>query len=192
MRHGEVHNPAGVVYGTLPGFGLSVRGREQAATAARHLRGVVEGTPRLVSSPLERAQQTATFIGDALDVALTTDERLIEARSFAMGLPRRFAPKAWLTRLLLDGDRPPTEDPRDVLARMVAAARGACDGHEDVILVSHQFPIWMARVGLEGRGPAFVAARAPWLLLRERCGLASITTIDLADPRPATTRYWEP
>ena len=30
MRHGEVHNPQGILYGRMPGFGLSVRGNEMA------------------------------------------------------------------------------------------------------------------------------------------------------------------
>ena len=31
MRHGEVHNPEGVLYGRLPGYHLSALGREMAA-----------------------------------------------------------------------------------------------------------------------------------------------------------------
>ena len=34
VRHGEVHNPTGVLYGRLPGFHLSERGRAQAAAVA--------------------------------------------------------------------------------------------------------------------------------------------------------------
>ena len=39
VRHGEVHNPAGIIYGRLPGFGLSERGRRQIARAAEALQG---------------------------------------------------------------------------------------------------------------------------------------------------------
>ena len=39
MRHGEVHNPGGVLYGRLPGYRLSERGRAMARIAGRiHLR----------------------------------------------------------------------------------------------------------------------------------------------------------
>ncbi|HQV21412.1 MAG TPA: phosphoglycerate mutase family protein, partial [Gordonia sp. (in: high G+C Gram-positive bacteria)] len=34
MRHGEVYNPDGVLYGRLPGFRLSDTGRTQARTVA--------------------------------------------------------------------------------------------------------------------------------------------------------------
>lgn len=195
VRHGEVHNPAGVVYGCLPGFHLSERGREHAAAAARRLRETITGVPCLFASPLERAQQTAEVIRAAFEVEVTTDARLIEARSFAQGLPRSFAPILYLQRLF-DSNRPPTENPSDIVDRMVAAAGAACGDHEDAILVSHQFPIWMARIGLEQsleqRARAVVARRAPWLFVRERCALGSITTVRLDDPRPQTTTYWEP
>ena len=37
LRHGEVHNPAGILYGRLPGFGLSNTGRDQAELVAKAL-----------------------------------------------------------------------------------------------------------------------------------------------------------
>ncbi len=39
MRHGEVHNPQGVLYGRLPGYRLSERGRAMARIVAAHLSG---------------------------------------------------------------------------------------------------------------------------------------------------------
>jgi len=201
VRHGEVHNPEHVVYGTLPGFVLSAAGRAHAQAAGRRLRELVSGPPCIVSSPLERAQETAAIIARTFgeDVNVTTDERLIEARSFAMGLPRRFAPHLYLRRML-QTNRPRNESPTAIVDRMVEAARAACGPHPDAILVSHQFPIWMARLGLENghenglaqHARAFVARRAPFLFLRERCVPGSITTILLDDPRPHTTTYWEP
>jgi broad specificity phosphatase PhoE len=60
MRHGEVHNPDGLLYGRLPGYHLSERGKEQAAAVADWLadRDIVY----VVASPLERAQETAAPI----------------------------------------------------------------------------------------------------------------------------------
>ncbi|MEI6591437.1 MAG: phosphoglycerate mutase family protein, partial [Actinomycetes bacterium] len=37
IRHGEVHNPDGILYGRLPNFGLSVRGQIMARMAAEAL-----------------------------------------------------------------------------------------------------------------------------------------------------------
>ena len=62
LRHGEVDNPTGVLYGRLPGFRLSERGRAMAEMVAEHLAGA-DGARRdlvhLVASPLQRAQETA-------------------------------------------------------------------------------------------------------------------------------------
>jgi nucleotide-binding universal stress UspA family protein len=48
----------------------------------------------------------------------------------------------------------------------------------DVVVVAHQFPIWMARVALQRRGD-FAAERLPWLFVRGRCEYASVTTLTL-------------
>lgn len=37
MRHGEVENPEGVLYGRLPGYHLSELGRKMAERVAEHL-----------------------------------------------------------------------------------------------------------------------------------------------------------
>ena len=57
LRHGEVENPVGIVYGRLPGYHLSANGRAMASAAADYFadRPVVA----LFCSPLERAQETA-------------------------------------------------------------------------------------------------------------------------------------
>ena len=39
LRHGEVHNPDGVLYGRIPGYHLSERGHEMARRVAAHLAG---------------------------------------------------------------------------------------------------------------------------------------------------------
>ena len=56
VRHGEVDNPAGLLYGRLPDYHLSELGREMAERVAEHFsdRDVVH----VRSSPLERAQET--------------------------------------------------------------------------------------------------------------------------------------
>ena len=66
MRHGEVHNPDGILYGRLPGYLLSELGREMADTVARFLAD--HDVVRVVASPLERAQETAGPIAAAHDL----------------------------------------------------------------------------------------------------------------------------
>ena len=42
MRHGEVHNPAGVLYGRIPDYHLSELGRKMAEVTAKYVTGPYE------------------------------------------------------------------------------------------------------------------------------------------------------
>ncbi|MEQ0806404.1 histidine phosphatase family protein, partial [Mycobacterium tuberculosis] len=77
VRHGEVHNPTGILYGRLPGFHLSATGAAQAAAVADALadRDIVA----VIASPLQRAQETAAPIAARHDLAVETDPDLIES-----------------------------------------------------------------------------------------------------------------
>src|ERR1700722_5403873 len=83
LRHGEVYNPDHVLYGRLPGFQLSLRGRQQAEIAARYLAARPVG--HVVSSPLERARETAEPLVAALGLQLAIDDRFIEAENALEG-----------------------------------------------------------------------------------------------------------
>src|SRR5215469_9662887 len=84
VRHGEVHNPEGVLYGRLPGFRLSERGQKQALVVAEFLRD--RDIAHVACSPLERARQTASPIADSHRMDLVVDERLIEASNVFEGM----------------------------------------------------------------------------------------------------------
>ena len=58
VRHGEVENPRGVIYGRLPGFGLSARGRAQVEETAAYLAEQLDDPPLVVSSPLQPVPAT--------------------------------------------------------------------------------------------------------------------------------------
>src|SRR5581483_10780691 len=77
LRHGEVHNPRGVLYGRLPDFHLSEDGVLMAKAAARWFAG--RDVTALFSSPLDRAQETAAPLAETLGLEVRLDERLIEA-----------------------------------------------------------------------------------------------------------------
>jgi broad specificity phosphatase PhoE len=211
VRHGEVENPGGVIYGTLPGFVLSERGRKQVSVSAARLSAMVSGPVAVVSSPLERAKESAKIVHEVLRARgvdaitqasppseIACDERVIEARSWTEGLPRRFAPRAFVSRWLDKSARAEDEAPRAVAERMREAILDAVRDAQDreVVLVSHQFPIWMAQVAFAyklGTPDAHALAKlVPWLFLRRRCSLASITTLELEGEELAKTRYWEP
>ena len=79
VRHADVRNPDGVLYGFLDNFPLSAKGRAQAALVGQRLAGT--GVTRVVHSPLERARETAEIIAAHLPgaVALLEDPGLREA-----------------------------------------------------------------------------------------------------------------
>lgn len=190
LRHGEVHNPGGVVYGRLPGFRLSELGLRMAERAAGFFasRDVVLVT----SSPLERAQQTAAPVAAAHDLAVGTDPRLIESASvfegqtFGVGEGSLRHPRQW--KHLRNPLRPSWGEPyQQVADRMHAAigdARLVASGHE-VVLVSHQLPIWMARLAAEGR-------RLWHDPRRRQCSLASVTSLTYDGDVLSAVTYAEP
>lgn len=190
VRHGEVHNPAGVLYGRLQGFPLSARGRAMAARVADELGG--RDVRHVAASPLERAQQTASPIADRLGLAVVLDERATEAGSnlegwrLAGGRGVLRAPGAWWQ--LRNPLRPSWGEPyAAVVARMllaVAAARDAARGHE-AVLVSHQLPIWATRLRLEGR-------RLVHDPRRRHCSLCSMTSVRFEGDRVVRIDYSEP
>lgn len=190
MRHGEVHNPAGVLYGRLAGYNLSELGHEMAATVAASLTD--HDITHLVASPLERAQQTAAPISEILGLNITTDDRVIEAanqfegKTFGVGDGALKRPANW--PLLWNPLRPSWGEPyKEIATRMrraVADAREAARGHEAVI-VSHQLPIWTARRSYEN-------ARFAHDPRKRQCSLASLTSITFQDDHFVGLTYSEP
>jgi broad specificity phosphatase PhoE len=190
LRHGEVHNPGKILYGRLPGFRLSEAGEGMAEKAAAWFAG--RDITQLVSSPLERAQQTAAPLAKAIDLPVTLDERLIEAgnafegMAVAGGAGVFRAPRNWWK--LRNPFQPSWGEPYvEIAARMLAAveaARDAVRGHE-AVLVSHQLPIWTVRLHVEGR-------RYLHDPRRRQCALASVTSLTYDGDRLSEVSYAEP
>ena len=84
LRHGEVHNPEGVLYGRLPGYHLSELGRAMADRVADHLadRDIAHVVPRRSSGPRRRRRRSPAR---ARARRSSTDERVIEAANFFEG-----------------------------------------------------------------------------------------------------------
>lgn len=190
MRHGEVHNPAGVLYGRRPGFELSELGHRMARKVADTIGD--RDLTHLVASPLERAQQTAQPLVDATGLELTTDARVIESWSkfegehFGAGRNALRNPASW--RHLWNPLRPSWGEPyKHIAARMmgaVADARDAARGHEAVV-ISHQLPIWVTRLHVERR--SFVHDPR-----RRQCTLTSLTSLYFDGDRLVRLTYSEP
>ncbi|ALV34283.1 histidine phosphatase family protein [Streptomyces sp. CdTB01] len=190
VRHGEVENPDGILYGRLAGYHLSELGRQMADRVAEHL------APRdityVCASPLERAQETATPVAKAHGLDLATDERLIEAdnvfqgKSFGVGDGALRKPANW--KYLTNPFRPSWGEPYvDIVVRMMQALESAKEqarGHE-AVLVSHQLPIWTVR--------SYVERRRLWHDPRKRqCTLASLTSFTYQGDKIVSVGYSEP
>ncbi|WP_433870381.1 histidine phosphatase family protein [Saccharopolyspora sp. CA-218241] len=190
LRHGEVHNPEGVLYGRLPGYRLSDRGEQQAKGVAEFLVG--RDIAHVVASPLERAQQTAAPIGAAFELDVAVDERLIEADNQFEGLKVSVgdgalrSPAHWSK--LWNPLRPSWGEPYlEIARRMLGAAyraRTAAEGRE-AVCVSHQLPIWTLRRFLEGK-PMWHDPR------RRQCSLASLTSLVFRGEELVRVAYVEP
>ncbi|MFD8590144.1 histidine phosphatase family protein [Streptomyces sp. NPDC059637] len=190
MRHGEVANPDGILYGRLPGYHLSDLGREMAERVAEHLAD--RDVAHVVASPLERAQETASPIARVHGLETASDERLIEAanvfqgKTFGVGDGSLRRPSHW--RHLTNPFKPSWGEPyAEQVARMKAAlatARDAARGRE-AVCVSHQLPIWILRCAVE--------QRRLWHDPRRRqCTLASLTTFTYQGDRIVSVGYSEP
>lgn len=187
LRHGEVHNPDAVLYGRLPEFHLSELGRQMALTLAEHFRERADQGANIVhlaASPLTRAQETAQPIAEALNLEITTEERIIEAENYFEGLQvsktELFKPRHW--PMLRNPFRPSWGEPyQQQAARVIAAAQDARlravalgGGNAEAILVSHQLPIWATRLSAEGK-PLWHDPR------KRECTLTSVTSLVFDD-----------
>jgi broad specificity phosphatase PhoE len=190
LRHGEVHNPDGVLYGRRDGFHLSELGNRMAERVAERIGG--RDITHLVSSPLERAQETARPLAKARGLEVVADPRVIESanwfegKTFGVGDNALRHPSSWLR--LWNPWKPSWGEPyREIVARMMAAvhdARRAAEGHEAVV-VSHQLPIWTTRLAAEKR--SFLHDPR-----KRQCTLCSLTSFHFVGDRLAQISYSEP
>jgi broad specificity phosphatase PhoE len=189
VRHGQVENPKGVIYGRLPGFHLSQLGTQQAQAAADRLADTDVGA--LWASPLERAQETAKAIAALHSVDIVTDERLTESRTTLEGAAHNLgtflrSPRNWFP---LRNPWTPSwgESFADIRQRMLEAITDAIAvaAGRDVVVVSHQTPVLVARLALAGRRVP------PWLAFTP-CDTGSVTSLELQGGRVLSASYFAP
>jgi broad specificity phosphatase PhoE len=181
LRHGEVHNPEGILYGRRPGFHLSELGQAMAEKVAERIAD--RDITHIVSSPLERAQETAAPLAKLKGLTPVIDERVIESENWFEG--KRFGvgdnalkhPSSWLK--LYNPFKPSWGEPYKVIGeRMFAAvhdAREAAQGHE----------AWVARLKAEGRSYLHDPRS-------RQCTLCSLTSFHFAGDRLVQISYAEP
>jgi broad specificity phosphatase PhoE len=174
VRHGEVFNPDHVLYGRIPGFGLSALGKLMAKESADSKIG--HPITRLYGSPLQRTQESAAPWSSNFGLGIITDERLIEPwndfeGTAGFGAKALRNPRLWPK--LRNPLKPSWGEPYvSIVARMMAVIEDAWNAteHGEVALVSHQLPIWMVHRELTG-------ARLFHDPRKRRCALSSITSL---------------
>ncbi len=150
---------------------------------------------RVVASPLIRAQQTAAPTAAALELPILTDDRVIEAENKLQGLSKVAThlkkPEYW--PLLVNPFKPSWGEP---YKQQVVRMREAMESHRqeivqehgdgaEVVIVSHQLPIWVTRRDAEGK-PLWHDPR------KRECTLGSITSFDFDGDKLVSVRYTEP
>jgi broad specificity phosphatase PhoE len=190
VRHCDVRNPGGVLYGHLPNFPLSDKGVRQAHSLGRHLS--TTGAHQIYSSPLERAVQTAEIISSHIPgstIALTDD--LVEARfgRYLQGIRPSHVPwrrPLWMIHMVWPGLLPNDERVSDMAARVERPIRRLLADHpgEGGICVSHGDPIQAFWVRSEGR--------RDWALHRLQCAKGGMLELDYVDGTLTSTVYRPP
>jgi broad specificity phosphatase PhoE len=190
VRHGEVFNPQKVLYGRIPGFGLSDLGHQMARAAAEELKGQGVSVGKLVVSPLQRTKESAAPWQELYGLQAIEEENIIEPWNKFEGYPmgyRSVLAKPSLALRLYNPSKPSWGEPFDqVAARMQRAAlHHSQDTSADVVFVSHQLPIEMLYRSAKGLA-------LPHNPRNRRTSLSSITSFELHDGRLVEVDYLEP
>lgn len=190
VRHGEVHNPQRVLYGRLPGYGLSQDGRRMARQAAEYIQTLDRRVSTLVCSPLQRTQESAEPFTELFGLEPRVDERVIEPTNVFEGRRMlRALVNPWNWRHLRKPALPSWGEPyADVIARMNEAMTDAWEAADggDVVIVSHQLPIWITHLAVAGLPPRHDPRD-------RRCALSSVTSFEMdADGKWTEIAYVEP
>ncbi|CAD5990624.1 Broad specificity phosphatase PhoE [Agreia sp. COWG] len=192
VRHGEVFNPQRVLYGRLPNFGLSDLGHEMARAAAAQLVERRRAVSALYASPLQRTQESAQPVSEAFELPIVTDPRIIEPTNRFEGMSMRGRQSALKNPRTWPWLRNPTvpswgEPYASIRTRMLAAMNDAYNSVDsgDVVLVSHQLPIWTTHLAIAGR-PLFHDPR------KRRCELSSVTSFERVGNRFVEVGYVDP
>lgn len=151
VRHGEVDNPDGIIYGQLPGFGLSATGRAQIEAAGQMLtaRGPFAA---LYASPLQRAQESATILAGHLGLRVETQQLLAETDIGGyQGQPFSALPRPYITEQPVHNG---IESAASIRSRMLDWAETMQARHpgQRLIAVSHRDPIIVVLLHWMGKG----------------------------------------
>ncbi|HTP57082.1 MAG TPA: class I tRNA ligase family protein [Candidatus Paceibacterota bacterium] len=150
VRHGEAEkNVRNIIDSGSGRSGLTGTGRDQALATAKELERKLSGKkPVIVSSPLPRAHETATIVAQYLGAKSATDRRLAEIQLGPSldGCHDGDYHEMFPTYADKFTKRPPEgESLTDLRARVWEILKELEEKYDgkDIVLVSHEYPIWM-------------------------------------------------
>ncbi|MDR2083180.1 MAG: phosphoglycerate mutase family protein [Candidatus Ancillula trichonymphae] len=179
LRHAQVHNPEKMVYERLPDFHLSAKGVDMADAMSKFVQchKSLSSIECVISSPLERAIETAHPTVKRLKLPLLLDERLLESKNYFAGIKI----SGIVTDIVKNGHLKYMTNPfkpswgetyLDISLRMTSIIEEVKNKYKNqqILLVSHQLPIFIARRTYE--------KKHLWHNPRRRaCALASLTSL---------------
>lgn len=164
LRHGEVHNPKDILYGRLPKFGLSEKGKKHIESAAKELKD--KHIDYLYTSPLLRARQTARIIGRILNLRPGISRLLIEVKLIFAGITlteyrEKIQPILYDDIHIQKGQ----ESVEDIVKRMLQFLHIVTKRHrgKTILVVSHGDPIMILRAFLSHIPFTFIYKKANYL-----------------------------
>ncbi|MFZ0995560.1 MAG: histidine phosphatase family protein [Candidatus Dormiibacterota bacterium] len=190
-RHCDVANPEGVLYGHLPNFPLSAKGREQATMMGRYL--AKAGVSAIYTSPLERAQETAVALASELSPAppLLTRTGLVEAEfgRYLQGTRYKdvvWRKPRWWVHMVWPGLVPGDESMAAMAARVGQVIQEGVREHSGAafVCVSHGDPIQAFWATSEGR--------LPWALHRLQCAKGGLLELRYHGHKLTAHNYHSP
>jgi ribonuclease H / adenosylcobalamin/alpha-ribazole phosphatase len=186
LRHGQTAMSVEKRYSGLSDVPLTETGLRQAAAAAKRLAGA--GISAIVSSPLQRAVQTAEEVAAVTGVGVSTDEGFCETDFGAWeGLTFAEVRERWPAELatwLADPAVPPPggESFAAVSERVISALHRVLQerDHQTILIVSHVTPVKTL--------VASALLAPPAALYRMHLDLAALCEIDWYADGPAVLR----
>ncbi|HEY6539212.1 MAG TPA: histidine phosphatase family protein [Candidatus Dormibacteraeota bacterium] len=188
-RHCEVANPDGILYGHLPNFPLSARGREQASAMGRYLSHAE--IQAIYTSPLERAHETATILAQELSPVppILVRPSLVEAEfgRYLQGTRYRdvvWRKPRWWIHMAWPGLVPGDESMGAMASRVGRAIAEGREAGGAFVCISHGDPI-----------QAYWATsdhRPPWALHRLQCAKGGLLELQFRDGTLVDKTYRSP
>ena len=151
IRHGEVENPQGIIYGRFPNFGLSEKGKKEMEKTAEFL--VDKKIDELYASPLLRAKQSAAIIRTKLGIkTIHISDKLLEVKTAYQG--RKFSELDNLQSEVFLKPLSPSDETIEQLAdRMLSFITEVINQHKDrhIAVVSHGDPIMALKAVIKNK-----------------------------------------